>query len=274
MAKTYLHNQSPVWLVISSLALLLAACAGSSTENDQGGNKVLLQEYSDRIKAGVPPLSSDNKLYVYETIDYRSHTLRTSKTVEKLYASKTTTMPEHPYLAILDSDHDGAPDQFVYQEVKGKPSVEFGFLFDLNKDGKVDYFVFNGGPMMNKDLKRIMWMNYHVLDSNFDGRIDILVYNDIDLNGDHEADNGVTAWIYDNNFDGSIDSAEYLGYTPIFPIGGAIWFPEEGSSFKKAISAEDNTLLVKKVTGEKTFHIGDEFFGFQAILDDLNETIQ
>ena len=256
------------------LSVTLLSCSGMQSGAGPSHDTVVLKEYGDRIKSGIPPIDSENRLYVYETMDYWAHILRTSKVMKELKTRKTNTFPDHPYLTIFDSDQNGQPDQFTYEEKKGKPSEEFGFIFDLNKDGVMDYVVFNGGPLITKDLARLMWMNRHFIDSDFDGKLDIMVFNDIDLNGDHELDTGVTAWIYDPDFDGGIDSAEYLGYTPVFPIGGTVWIPEKGARFQQTITVKDDMFLVREFIGEKSIPVGGQLGGIQDILNEINETIQ
>ena len=137
---------------------------------------------------------------------------------------------------------------------KGYPfrsSQEFGFIFDLNKDGKIDYIVFNQGLAMTKDIKPY-WSKYHWIDSNFDGKIDIHVIPTVDLDGDGFPDEGVTAWIYDTNFDGDVDKAEYLG-----------------KDFQKPIEKTEGGFIIKAWTGE--FKAGKDYFsGKSKILSAIN----
>lgn len=64
-----------------------------------------------------------------------------------------------------------------------------------------------------------------------------------------------------------------IGYTPKFPVGGALWFPEEGARFRQDLIIKNGSLLVEKVTREISFQIGDAF-SFQAFFDEINNVIQ
>jgi hypothetical protein len=125
---------------------------------------------------------------------------------------------------VFDSDYDGLADAFAAYP----GDQDYGFMYDLNKDCKMDYFIFNGGIVPSKDFKAY-WFNFHWIDSNHDGKMDIYVENDIDLDGDGLPDNGITAWFYDSDFDGKIDKAEYIGKDFIKPIE----MPKEGVFIKR-----------------------------------------
>ncbi len=149
-----------------------------------------LAEYNQRICCGVEAFDRKNPIEFYETMDYWSHILRTSRVHRELRQIRTTIFKDHPILGLSDKDGDSKVDSFAYYPESSRRTVEFGFVFDLNEDGKIDYLVFNGGPMMTKDFEAVIWMNYHSMDSNGDGRVDIFIYNDIDLDGDRRPDRG------------------------------------------------------------------------------------
>jgi hypothetical protein len=107
-------------------------------------------------------------------------------------------------------DGDGEAEEFSFLPPGKSEGPDFGFAYDLNRDGRIDYLVFNGGPMFGATSGQMVWMNYHWIDTDADGRIDVVVYNDVDRNGDGLADEGWTAWVYDRNHDGIPDDAEYL----------------------------------------------------------------
>lgn len=122
--------------------------------------------------------------------------------------------------------------------------------------------VYNGGLMPTKGLESVvkglgsmMWMNYHLIDSNFDGKIDIFVYNDIDLNQDNFVDERITAWVYDADFDGMPDKGEYLG-----------------EAFQKPLESEEGVLTVRRAYGRRVkIKTGDRAFQlFDKILLDIN----
>lgn len=153
-------------------------------------------------------------------------------------------------------EFDGKPDMFATPPPQGDKQ-DFGFLFDLNKDGQVDYVVFNGGPIFYEDTE-FYWMNYHWIDSNYDGRIDIAVNNAVSLGARKSLpQKGLTAWIYDSNFDGYADSAGYLG-------GG----------ITEVIEEENGTLTVNYFTDEKSISIGKEPIFESKVMDIINAAIK
>lgn len=229
-----------------------------------------LAEYDQRICCGVEAFDRKNPLKLYETMDYWSHVLRTSRVHREIKQIRTTTFKGHPILSLSDRNGDGKVDSFAYYPENSQRTVEFGFVFDLNEDGKIDYLVFNGGPMMTKDFEAVIWMNYHAIDSNGDGRIDIFVYNDIDRDGDRRPDRGVTAWLYDDNFDGKVDRAEYRGYSARFPVGGRFWFPPKGHPLQETIKPDNGVITISKVTRPIRYEIGKSGFAFQKIFDEIN----
>ena len=174
-----------------------------------------------------------------------------------------TFEPDFPILQLIDRDGDGKADNFVYLTKSGempkdygfRSSQEFGFIFDLNKDGKIDYIVFNQGLAMTKDMKPY-WSKYHWIDSNYDGKIDIQVVPTVDLDGDKFPDKGVTAWIYDTDFDGDVDKAEYLG-----------------KNFQKPIEKTEGVFIIKKWGIESK--VGKDYFsGMSKVLSDINSLLQ
>ncbi len=81
-------------------------------------------------------------------------------------------------------------------------------------------------------------MNYHLIDSNYDGKIDIMVYGVV-LDGGC-LDEKVRAWLYDTDFDGIIDKAEYLGPGVEMPI------PETEGGFLIKLPNGEKRLLKKE----------------------------
>ena len=188
---------------------------------------------------------------IYETFDELANRLRASRYYVVLKKKKIKIDDKVLILELSDRDGDRKAEQFVvYPDTQ-----DFGFIFDLNEDGKIDYIVFNQGLAMTKDIKPY-WSKYHWIDSNFDGKIDIHVIPTIDLDGDGFPDEGVTAWIYDTNFDGDVDKAEYLG-----------------KDFQKPIEKTEGVFIIKKWGIESK--VGKDYFsGMSKVLLDINSLLQ
>lgn len=204
------------------------------------------------LVAGAPPLSIKHgapapgntlptdtfpfarRLAVFAAIDAQATQLWNSKKTRLLKTAASATIPGLPLLLLYDRNGDRKAEEFAYVASSKKESPEFGFYFDTDSDGRPDYIIYNGGPMYSKDFSKMFWMNYHFIDSNSDGHIDIAVYNTVRLKGDELYDEGISAWIYDRDFDGRFDSAEYLG-----------------RDFRQTIEKKDGTFLIKTPMGER-----------------------
>ncbi|MEA5571543.1 hypothetical protein [Calothrix sp. UHCC 0171] len=224
-----------------------------------------MKKYAERSIEQLGGFIPQNQLYIYETIQYRAYALWASRDSKVLTEVKSKLGTREIILNLIDKNNDGKPDEFVYHLPGDQHSQDFGFMFDLNRDGKMDYFVFNGGPLyLKKEFQNarevfssLFWMNYHWIDSNYDDKIDIAVFNDIDIDGDGNPDKGVTAWVYDDNFDGRVDRVEYLGYTPWFPMDtqyGKLWEPEKNQILNKPIEAKNGEFTLKRSLNPKVFN--------------------
>ena len=184
---------------------------------------------------------------IYETFDELANRLRASRYYVVLKKKKIKIDDKVLILELSDRDGDRKAEQFVvYPDTQ-----DFGFIFDLNKDGKIDYIVFNQGLAMTKDMKPY-WSKYHWIDSNYDGKIDIIVIPTIDLDGDKFPDEGVTGWVYDTDFDGEVDKAENLG-----------------KNFQKSIKKTEVGFTIKGWTRE--VKVEKDFSSFtNKVLSDIN----
>jgi hypothetical protein len=178
----------------------------------------------------------DERKNIYEILDETANRLRASRYYVVLKKKEIKIDDKVFVLELSDRDGNGKANQFVLYPDR----QDFGFMFDLNKDGKIDYIVFNQGLAMTKDMKPY-WSKYHWIDSNFDGKIDIHVLPTIDLDGDGFPDKGVTAWIFDTDFDGDVDKVEY-------------W----GEDFQKPIEKTKGVFIIKAWTGESK--VGKDYF--------------
>ncbi len=210
------------------------------------------------LPSEIGPFQFEKRLYIYEAVDKIANRLLKSSLYKVLKEKRTGTFKDYPILKLVDRDGDGKADEFLYFPEKGERTQEFGFIFDLNGDGKIDYIVFNGGPLFSKDFKKMIWMNYHWIDSNYDGKQDIFVYNDVDLDGDGFFDEGITAWIYDRDFNGTVDEDEYLG-----------------RDFSKLIEKKDGILIVKTALREYKWKTDDKgvFSHGDKIFSDINSML-
>ncbi|AFY46979.1 cytochrome c biogenesis factor [Nostoc sp. PCC 7524] len=216
-----------------------------------------MQKYSTRSIQQLGSVTPQRQLYIYETIQYHAYALWASLDQRILLEVKSKLGSSDTVLTLMDNNHDGKPDEWIHHPSGDYDSPDFGFMFDLNQDGKMDYFVFNGGPLFVKEETQnadkifpgLFWMNYHWIDSNYDGHIDIMVFNDIDLDGDGYPDQGITAWVYDDDFDGRVDRTEYLGYTPWFPMNtqyGQLWKPEKNQPLKKPVEPKEGEFIIQR----------------------------
>jgi hypothetical protein len=193
----------------------------------------------------------NERKHIYETFDELANRLRASRYYVVLKKKEIKIDDDVMILELADRDGDGKADSFACTPKKGGDTQDFGFIFDLNKDGKIDYIVFNQGIAMTKDMK-VYWSKYHWIDSNYDGKIDIHVLPTIDLDGDKFPDKGVTGWIYDTDFDGDVDKVEYLG-----------------EDFQKPVEKTEGDFIIKAWTGEDK--VGKDYFvGMSKILSAIN----
>lgn len=194
----------------AAISLLLVLITGCASGIDMEKLRAFQQQKQSTLE-GLGQFEYEKRFDMYETIDALSVRLLMIPRDVPLKTERTATFEGFPLLQLSDRDLDGTADQFAYMPEGGGNTQEFGLMFDLNRDGRVDYLVFNGGPLFNRDFTKRFWMNFHWIDSNHDGRTDIYVYNAIDLDGDEFLDEGLTAWLFDTDFNGTVDRAEYLG---------------------------------------------------------------
>jgi hypothetical protein len=130
-------------------------------------------------------------------------------------------------------------EQFALYAPGQRDTQDFGYVFELGGAGRFDWLVFVGGPMRLTG-SAIDWMDYHWIDTNGDGRVDVVVFNAVDLDGDRAPDPGVTGWLYDRDHDGLVDDAEYLG-----PFGA------------RPVERRGDELVLTLWTGEKRISTKD-----------------
>jgi hypothetical protein len=178
-----------------------------------------LHEYKSMALAEIGPYEHERRAYTLETIDELCRVIRRFPNRDIVATLETDTFGDGPILDLMDIDGDGVADTYAYSEEGGGGgnTQHFGWIYDLNADGKFDHIVFSQGVMIAKPMRLISTF-YHAIDSNYDDRADIWVFPDTDLDGDGMVDEGVFTWIYDVDFDGRIDSGEYLGMGVSQPV--------------------------------------------------------
>lgn len=213
---------------------------------------------------GFKRFEFDERVKIYEAIDKQIRAIWDSKYSNDTHSSTSSTFKRIglPRFVLMDRNADGKPDQFSYLPKNSgrKESQDFGFMYDLNRDGKADYLLYYQGTMftITSGKLKIVWTFYHLIDSNYDGRIDIWVYPDVDRNGDKKSDLDVYAWLYDSNHNGKLDRGEYAG-----------------KGITEPIKVSGGRFQLQTVTNPKVKYNDTEILKFaNSMLADINETIR
>jgi hypothetical protein len=210
--------------------------------------------YKKKTVVELGQFSFDNRETIRKNIDALSRQLIREPKRKVLITTRTKTIEKRPVLKLVDRDGDGNPDQFVYiqKDTTNWDTPDYGFIYDLNSDGRIDYIVFNQGIVPAKDESKpfkLVHSLYHWIDSNNDGIIDIWIYPDIDLDEDDMVDDKVYGWLYDQNGDGVVDSGEYIGAAVNQPIeieGGIVNIKRFGHDSLKSVN--DNLSNIQKLS--------------------------
>jgi hypothetical protein len=222
------------YLIIALIIIIASGCATPGMKPSSGGQRPVSSPFVQKEVEHIGQFRWDQRIQLLDAIDELALRLLRTASPPPFKQAKSYSLEgsRRTIIALRDRDMDGKADNFAILAPGEVDTDDFFFIFDLNNDGQMDYFVFNGGLHMTKDIKPV-WMNYHFIDSNYDGKIDILVY-DVDLEGDGRIDENLSAWIYDTNYDGVLDKAEYLG-----------------KGFELPIRETEGGFLIKTSTGEK-----------------------
>ena len=105
---------------------------------------------------------------------------------------------------VLDGDFWQTTDMAPIDSVVDPASAEYGASFDRNGDGKTDLVLMNRGIVPARGPIVLPYAAV-IADDNFDGRIDGIVVENGDSDGDGRADHRILA--RDTNGDGKIDTA-------------------------------------------------------------------
>jgi hypothetical protein len=195
----------------------------------------------------------EQRVSIHESLTELSKQLMRSKQRKILKSVRSKDPKDRSLTIMIDRDGDNKADIVV----GGDAST---YIYDLNKDGNIDYVVFfleMGSLGLTKGNKKVIMNFFHWIDSNYDGKIDILVYPSIDLDGDGFQDEGLYAWLYDSNGDGRIDKAEHVG-----------------PDIQQSIDADNGVFKIKSLN-MKEIDIGnaEALKDFSGILTDINSMI-
>jgi hypothetical protein len=143
--------------IVTLLALVLSACASVETYEsrelpaDQSADPT---SYADSVCEATPittlgEYNYDNRYAIHQNIDALSRQLWKLETEKIVRTTKTSTFQENDVLELIDLNGDNYPEQYAYWG-KGRSRNEtqdFGFIYDLNNDAKIDYIVFYQGSL-------------------------------------------------------------------------------------------------------------------------------
>jgi hypothetical protein len=110
---------------------------------------------------------------------------------------------------MYDLDKDGIADEFHVLSKEGKPSQDFGFLYNPNRDGMVDYIVFWGGIAITRD-QEVYKYTYHWVDEDYDGNIDMETSSVAKQPGDSLPDPHYVLLVRDMNADGAAEEVSFM----------------------------------------------------------------
>lgn len=199
-------------------AAVLICLAGQAWSQDQAGHglwpldRTGLSVRLERQLAAALPYRAETRWNSYRALQetalmrwfYGRYSATVTTRVSDVY-------PGYPDLNLIDSDGDGQADFFAYYG-EADDTNEFGALFrSSGGDGPLFWLVLNGSLVsdpQDTDSDPI-WFTYHVADRDGDGRVDLMISNDLEFNGDEVADGRETVWIFDDDGDARFERAEY-----------------------------------------------------------------
>jgi hypothetical protein len=161
------------------------------------------------------------------------------------------------FIVKYDINKDEVPDEFVYESTDGMKTQEFGFMYDLNSDGKQDYIVYNGGVVTSHDGELYFYF-YHMIDTNYDGLIDTYVSNVVNQPGDNLPDPHKVLWVSDIDGD---KKAEVFKFIDI----------RNGATLD--VEAKEGIWRCNTIFGDNELSQEDATFfdSFTQVLNDLNK---
>lgn len=177
-----------------------------------------LSRYKERRLAEVGPYDERRRWQTYLAIGEVFERLWIRPASRRILAQGESRTLKRTIFQLEDRDKDGRAEMYAYlpRGKKGR-TQDFGAYFDLNGDGRPDWIIFYGGVLFTKKMKVFYW-HQHGIDTNGDGRFDVLVRGGIDMDHDGFPEEGATVWVYDSNHDGLVDRAEHIVNGRVTPI--------------------------------------------------------
>jgi len=202
-----------IWRVLRSLlpfVLLLYLSAPVTAQDKKSRARNYYRHNVSRIIDHIVPLRNEQPSRLFMDMDTLPYLIMGTEEA-KLIKTDTMLMADNAVHVIeyYDLDKDGIADEFHALTKEGKPSQDFGFMYDLNKDGMVDYIIFWGGLMFTHDQEFYKYL-YHWVDEDYDGKIDLVTSSVVNQPGDSLPDPHHVIWIKDLNADGLVDDVSYM----------------------------------------------------------------
>jgi hypothetical protein len=187
-------------------------CLRSSAQDKESIARNYYQYNLNRIIDHIVPDRSNMRAKLFMDMDTLPFLIMNQGKAVTIKVETFAFDDEKRTIEFYDLDKDGRADEFHVLTKEGKPSPDFGFLYDLNRDSIVDYILFWGGFMISHDAQIFKW-NHHWIDSDYDGRIDVITNNVLIMPGDKNPDPHYLLWVMDNNRDGKPEVAEIIHLT-------------------------------------------------------------
>ena len=158
----------------------------------------------------MPRFSMENRLDLYKSMDFLPRIVW-GKVDPQLISKKECTIDTTSFsLSFYNYDNGQEAEMFNLRTSDGKDlPQEFGFMYDLNKDGKTDYIVYYGGLTIDKNNEFYLYF-YHWIDSDFDGKIDVVANNIFVAPEDTRPDMNIILWIIDTDKNGKPDLIDFI----------------------------------------------------------------
>ena len=154
-------------------------------------------------------------------------------------------------MQFYDLDGDLKPEAWAFFAPGKETTQEFGNMYDLNRDGRVDYILYHGGLMISHD-KQLYYYFYHLIDEDYDGKIDTWTNSVAIQPGDKDPDPHWLLWVKCTNQDGKPETVNYLN------IPGCMFKPVDKSADK---------WLYKSFFGDMELDASNpDFFSFHNLL--------